>query len=88
MRLFHAGGAVPNAVANPASFLSRKPSKQFSLRESADGIMQIKNMFIHKAVRQSPQGLPMDFDNRYTMEVFRSNNNPSKIAPIGIHGTL
>ena len=46
-------------------------------------------MFIHKAVqKRSPQGLPMDFDNRYTMEVFKSNNKPPTIAPTGIHGIL
>ena len=84
IRLSNVGGAVPNAVANSASVLSRKPSKQFNLRESGDGIIQIKNMFIHKAVRQSPQGLPMDFDNRYTMEIFKSMQNRSKITPIGI----
>ena len=38
----------------------------------------------------SPDGLPMDFDNRYKMEAFKGGNNrpPNAIAPIGVHGAL
>jgi len=30
----------------------------------------------------------MDFDNRYTMEAFKSSHKPPQIAPIGAHGSL
>ena len=30
----------------------------------------------------------MDFDNRYTMEVFKSQAKPPAMAPNGIHGIL
>ena len=48
-------------------------------------------MFVHRGGAQnrvSPKGLPMDFDNRYKMEVFKTSNKESSIAPIGIHGNL
>ena len=68
------------------------PHKKFALRDPSNSdLHKIKNMYIHKAVQKlSPQGLPMDFDNRYKMESFKQGNNrpPIAIAPIGVHGAL
>ena len=36
----------------------------------------------------SPKGLPMDFDNRFKMEHFKSSNKEPNIAPLGMHGNL
>jgi len=61
---------------NQNNLLNRKPSKQ--LRDNNGG-MQIKNMFIHKAAANDNSS-KLDFDNRYTMEVFKKANKPPVIG--------
>jgi len=70
-------GAVSNAVSASQSSMLRKPSKLMSLRDSSDGV-KLKDVFIHRAggTKTSPTGLPMDFDNRYTMEIFKERSKP------------
>ena len=63
---------------NQNNLLNRKPSK--NLRDSNGGV-QIKNMFIHKANNENSK---LDFDNRYTMEVFKKSNKPPQIIGGGL----